>query len=85
MHSIFTLLDYAHALAVWEDFKTEGNHSHNQGCNFHIHRSHIHHAPIFPSVETKIKPCIPIFAMKLLMKIAISISFPLSYGIVLDD
>ena len=53
---------------VWEGFKNQGNHSHNRhhhhGFHFHNHHHHIHHDPIFPSIPTKIKPDIPIFAAK---------------------
>ena len=70
---------------VWDGFKTQGNNSHHPGFNLNHHHNNIHHFPIILSMETKIKPNIPIFAVKPLMKMPISMSFPFSRGIVQDD
>ena len=81
----FTLLDLVHALTLWEGFKTQENHSHNHVCNFHFHHNHIHHRTICTSMTTKIKPHIPMYAVEPLMKIAISMSFLFSCGILQYD
>ena len=61
---------------VWDGFKTQGNNSHHHGCNLDHHHNNIHHFPIILSMETKIKPNIPISTVKPLMKMPISMSFP---------
>ena len=69
----------------WDGFKTQGNNYHHHGCNLHHHHNNIHHVPIFSSMETNIKPNIPISVVKQLMKMPISMSFPFSCGIIQDN